>query len=400
MNKGLVYLIVVVVIAAAAVLFFTLGGAQALAAALNPPEPTPAVMGMDQTTLPVVTDNEINVAGRVVPAQYMDLSFNSAGVVAEVLVVEGQAVKKGEIIARLRDEEKMALSVSEARLAVMNAEKAIEDLKRQAPLLAAQAAYDITQTKEKLDKAQRTRRAMDYPKATQKQIDDAYKDYKAAEEVLKMVEQYANSENKEMRDAYNAAKKERDTLLSRYNWLLSQYTTLEIAEADAQVMLLEAELQDQQRKYEIYSQGPDPLEMSIAESQLELAKAQLRVAEAAYADLVITAPFDGAVVDIKMHSGDYVTPGQAVALIADFSKWHIETEDLTELSVTRIREGARAEVHFDALPEETFNGVVIDIKQIGENRQGDITYTAVIELEKADPRLRWNMTSPVVIKTD
>lgn len=400
MNKGLVYLIVVVVIAAAAVLFFTQGGAQVLGAALNPPEPTPAVMGADFTTLPVVMDKEINVAGRVVPAQHLDLSFNSPGVVAEVLVVEGQDVKKGDILARLRDEEKMALSMSEAKLEVMNAEKAIEDLKRQAPLLAAQAAYDITQTQEKLDKASRTRRAMDYPKATQKDIDDAYKDYMAAEEVLKMVEQYANSENKEMRDAYNAAKKERDTLLSRYNWLLSQYSSLEIAEADAQVMLLEAELQDQRRKFETYSQGPDPLEMSIAESQLELAKAQLKVAEAAYADLVISAPFDGAVVDLTLHAGDYVTPGQPVALVADFSKWHIETEDLTELSVTRIREGAGAEVHFDALPEETFNGVVIDIKAIGENRQGDITYTAVIELEKADPRLRWNMTSPVVIKTD
>ena len=95
--------------------------------------------------------------------------------------------------------------------------------------------------------------------------------------------------------------------------------------------------------------------------------------------------------------GEYVAPAKPLVVLADLSGWRVETTDLTELSVVRIREGDRAIVTFDALPEVEIPGTVTRIKALGTNNRGDITYTAVIAPDEMDPRLRWNMTAAVTI---
>ncbi len=82
------------------------------------------------------------------------------------------------------------------------------------------------------------------------------------------------------------------------------------------------------------------------------------------------------------------------------SRWQIETDDLTELSVVYLQEGDSVMIRFDALPGVELPGTVGRIKSIGENKQGDITYTVIIEPEEHDERLLWNMTAAVVIEPD
>ncbi len=211
---------------------------------------------------------------------------------------------------------------------------------------------------------------------------------------------YGPDRSKEIQDLYKRAVAERDRLYGIFNWLRTAYTADEKAEQDAIVELNRLKIEQLQDIIATYSDGPDPEDVQIAEARLENAKAQLRVAEAAYDNLLLRAPFSGTIVNLDAIEGEFISIGQPIAILADFSRWHINTDDLTELSVTRIKEGAEAIVSFDALPEVSYKGKVIRIKNLGENKQGDITYTAVIEIENTDPRLRWNMTSPIVIKTD
>jgi HlyD family secretion protein len=86
--------------------------------------------------------------------------------------------------------------------------------------------------------------------------------------------------------------------------------------------------------------------------------------------------------------------------LADFSQWQVETDDLTELNVVRVREGAAVQLAFDALPGVTLPGTVVQIKPIGVNKQGDITYTVVIAPDRWDERLRWNMTAVATIEAE
>jgi hypothetical protein len=41
-------------------------------------------------------------------------------------------------------------------------------------------------------------------------------------------------------------------------------------------------------------------------------------------------------------------------------------------------------------------GTVRQVQALGTNRQGDIVYTVVVDLNESDPRLRWNMTATIM----
>lgn len=337
----------------------------------------------------------VEALGRVVPARYSEVQFFTSGILHEILVEEGQTVQAGDVLARLRDERQMKLAVSQAEFEVLNAEKFLADLEQNAPLQAAQAFYDMAMIEKEMEKVQKRRTAMDYPKATKEDIEKAYDAYRAAEDTFNQASDYFKPTD----DAYKAAKAQRDTALNTYNWLISKYTDLEKREIEANYQLLERRHGELERQYAVYAQGPDPQEVALAEARLQLAKEQLAAAQAGYDDLVLRAPFDGVVVQLNREAGQVIAAGQPLLLLADLSRWVIETEDMTELSITQIEEGDAAQVWIDALPEAMFQGVVKKIKPIGETRRGDITYTVVIELVENDSRLRWNMTSPVTIDT-
>ncbi len=350
---------------------------------------------------PVKASGNVVVEGQLVPNQSVNLSFNASGVVEEVLVSEGTLVKKGQVLARIRNQEQVAADVAAARLEVINAQKAIDDLKNSAPLTAAQINFDMAAAQKELDDAIKKREAMNMPRASQKQIDENTEDLNEANKLIRELEdlyQQSGRTNKEIRAALEQAEKARDTAQANLNYFFSPRTEEEYHEADARIELAQAKLDDLNRRYEIYADGPDPLELKVAEGRLQNAQAILAAAEGALAQMELTAPFDGTIIRLSIKAGEYVSLGAPVVVLADCSSWKVETTNLTELNVTRIQPGDTASIAFDAIPGESFSGKVQFISNLGENKQGDITYRVVISLDENDPRLRWNMTTSVVIK--
>jgi HlyD family secretion protein len=125
------------------------------------------------------------------------------------------------------------------------------------------------------------------------------------------------------------------------------------------------------------------------------AQAAYDQARSALQDAQLVAPFNGTVTQVMASLGERVAPSAPVLQLADLSELQIETDDLTELSVVRIDEGARALVRFDALDDLELKGTVTRIRPVGEDKLGDIIYLVVIALDEQDPRLRWNMTATV-----
>jgi HlyD family secretion protein len=144
--------------------------------------------------------------------------------------------------------------------------------------------------------------------------------------------------------------------------------------------------------------GARPEAIAAAEAELAAAKASLEQARAALAESELRAPFAGNVAALDVQRGEQVAPGNPIVQLADLSVWQVETDDLTELSVVRIQEGDVAAITFDAIPDLELTGRIVRIEAIGENKMGDITYTAIVELGQHDERLRWNMTATVVLE--
>ncbi len=106
--------------------------------------------------------------------------------------------------------------------------------------------------------------------------------------------------------------------------------------------------------------------------------------------------------EVEVEVGDEVTLGQVVLVLATLEELEVQTTDLTELDVGRIAVGQGVEVSVDALPDETFAGVVSEIALQGEDYRGDVVYEVTVEFTDAGlpESLRWGMTTMVEIETN
>jgi len=137
------------------------------------------------------------------------------------------------------------------------------------------------------------------------------------------------------------------------------------------------------------------VDLTVARVSIDAAKVALDQATLDRDQATLAAPITGTVARIDLDVGALTGPTSTAVVLADLSSWRIETENLTELEVVKLREGQVVDVTFDALPDVSLPGTVTQIKPIGTNRQGDIVYTVVVALQKEDARLRWNMTAVV-----
>lgn len=356
---------------------------------------------------PVIAPTSVTADARVVPVKSVNLSFTTSGVVAEVLVAEGQTIKAGDVIARLSGADQRQAAETAAELELLSAQQALDQLNQNADLARAQAQLKVAQAAKDLDQANKRRISRDYHVGDQDAIDLAWADYiraqKAVEDMERTWEYFKDRDPQDVNRAevlaqLARARQTRDTALANYNYLRSKPNQLEVDEAEAQLQVARAALAAAQAELEKVKNGPDPDTLALATARVNNAKAQLVAARASLDELSLVAPFDGTVVSNPLKEGELVSPGAPVVILADLSRWRIETVDLTELNVVNLKVGERAQVSVEALPDLTLTGTIASIDLQGQNRQGDIVYTVHVDLDKQEPRLRWNMTASVTFE--
>lgn len=391
----------------------------------------------------VKASGQVVANAKVVPVQSAALSSPTGGIVAEILVREGERVQAGQVLLRFQSA-RQAASVAQAEADVRRAQARLNELKagpRPQEVQASKASVDLAQAQlAKLKQGPRpedvaaaeaalaaaqaeqqrvregtppeqiasARAEMDNAAAALQQAQAAYDqvawrpDIGALPQALQL-QQATNN--------YNAAK-------ARYEQLVKGPTAASLAKAQAEVQRAEAELKKvkapataadiaaaeaevrrAQAQFDLLNAGPRPETIAVSEAEVAAAEAALRQAKAALGDLELRAPFAGSTASIVPKVGEYAAPGMTVVWLADLSNWQIETTDLTELNIVNVREGDPVTITFDGIPGLELSGTVARIKPIGENKQGDITYTVIIKPDKQDERLRWNMTASVTIKS-
>ena len=113
----------------------------------------------------------------------------------------------------------------------------------------------------------------------------------------------------------------------------------------------------------------------------------------------LRAPLAGTVLSLPVQVGDSVLPGGNVAVVGDLSALVIETTDVDEYLISRLKLGQALDVSVDALADRTFQGRVVSIALLPEvGSGGDQQYPVKIALEGADPRLRPGMTARIRLR--
>jgi len=306
----------------------------------------------------VIADSTIISEGRVEPLRDAEIAFNASGVVSDVLVEEGQAVKKGQPLIRLGDQ--LDTQYAAAQLELVSAQKALNDLLNTSGADLAQAVIDLKQAKEDFDKA------------------DDYLNY------LENSKKVPQSETKLFLET------KRNSWMYVYKTKTFKGPAPEdwIIEAQNDLALKKAKLDEAQNTYDRMKGGADADQLAVLQARLDAAKAGAAAFE-------VIAPFDGVVAEMNAKQGGSINAGESAVTIADFSSWLVKTTDLTEIDVVELAEGQPVTVTLDALPDVQLKGKILSIGQNYSENQGDVVYEVTILLTDTHPNMRWGMTAAV-----
>jgi HlyD family secretion protein len=332
------------------------------------PTPTPAVVTTD-------FENLVTASGTLVPVKRADLSFKVSGQAAKVSVKPGDMVSAGDPVVELESSDLQAtVAIARAQLALLKSGPTREEV------AVAQAGVDNANAQLAKVRAGATAEDLAIAKAGIDRATAGLKDAQAQYDKIKddpsvgMLPQSA---------ALQLATQDYTVAHARYDQVVNGATAEDIHVAQSSVAVAQANL-DRVRA------GTRPEEITAAQARLDQAQAELSAA-------TLKAPFAGTIASVNLKEGEMVSPGIAVITLGDLSNLRLETDDLSETSIARIKLGQAVAVTFEALPAQRFAGKVTYISPISSQKQGGTNYTVYVELTSSDPALRWGMTGHIEI---
>ena len=270
---------------------------------------TGTVVRQDLTSL-------VTASGEIKPRNYINIGANAQGELKEILVKEGDRVRKGQLLARIESTQPEAdVKAQEAAVNSAEADSSASEAGQKSAdenIRTLQAAID----KDKSD------------------LDRAKAEYDRSESLFK--EHLIAKQDFEMRKfAYEA-----------------QQATIRQSE----MRLVQARAQREQAA----------AQLSSAQKRIAQAKANL----VRFNDLLnkrsVVAPLEGVVTNLPVRVGETVVPGvqnsaaSTIMTIADMSLITSEIK-VDETDIVNVKMGQAADVTIDAIPNKTFKGHVIEI---------------------------------------
>jgi HlyD family secretion protein len=138
------------------------------------------------------------------------------------------------------------------------------------------------------------------------------------------------------------------------------------------------------------------------EAALGAQTAQLRQSTANLGYTKIYSPVDGVVVTRGIDPGATVQSSFQVAVLfviaQDLRKMRI-LADVDEADVGKIQDGMETDCVVDAFPGEIFRGKISQVRFSPNNVSGVVTYSAVVDVDNPDEKLRPGMTTTITVHT-
>lgn len=274
-------------------------------------------------------------SGHVETPFRVEIGAQITGVVADVLVRQGQAVAEGQALIALQPQELRA-GVVQAQGAVAQAEARLRQL----------ADLTLPTARQALVQAQATMRT-------------AQSTYERSAELFR--------NGNATRVAYDEAQR-----------------ALDIARTQVRT----AELQ-------VFTAGPGGSDEVLARTQLDQARANLDIATVRLSYATIAAPRAGLLISRSVERGAVVQPGRALLVLAPLGETQLVIQ-IDERNLGLIRTGQQALVSADAFPDRLFGAVVSFINPAIDIARASVEVKLTVPDPPAD--LRQDMTVSVDIE--
>ena len=167
-------------------------------------------------------------------------------------------------------------------------------------------------------------------------------------------------------------------------------TAVQLATANREVTFAQWEYQLQPRRFQL------PEDRIFAKARLDQSDVQIEIAKLRLAETTLLSPIDATVVSVDVKPGESVDVAQVVVTIATLDKLQVETKDLSERNVTKVKIGQNATIRIEPLNQEV-TGKVIAISPISNTIGGDVVYKVTIALDEQPEGLLWGMSAEVTI---
>jgi HlyD family secretion protein len=275
------------------------------------------------------------------------LTWNTDGVVEEVYVQVGDEVNEGDVLMKLRTTS-VSSNIISAQADLVAAQDELDDLLSSSDTDLAQAVIDLKDKQEDYDKA----------------VD--YLHYLQTSRKVPQTESRAILETK--RNAWMYIYKTKTFKgPAPEDWII---------EAENDLALKKAELEDAQRNYDLLKDGPNAQDVRAAQARVDASQVTVD-------SLSIIAPFDGEVLSVDNRVGDVVDTGELSVNLANLDQLYVETQ-VDESDIAKLKLGNPVTATLDAVPELTLTGKVTAINPVGETISGLVKYNVRIELDPVD----------------
>jgi multidrug resistance efflux pump len=303
-------------------------------------------------------DSLLTSSAEVVAEKWARLAFMVGAQRVDVHVKVGDRVKQGDLLASL-PENALPQSIINAEADLVLAQQSLDDLLTSETALA-QATIQLRAAQDAYDKAADYRDSLNEP--------ITFTEVKIKEErtpggiiEIPVTKKYKANATEKM-----------------------------IAKADEDLELKKSLLEDARRTLDRLANVGDSPEAKAARTRIAAIEAVLNQSK-------LIAPFDGVVVETYLNSGEMISPGAPVVLLADLSTLQVRTTDLNEVDAARVQIGDPVSVTFDALPDTIVPGEVANIALKNAPGSG-VYFNVVVKLEEIPEPLRWGMSAFVEIQ--
>lgn len=313
--------------------------------------------------------NYVSTDNAKISGDILNVSSKIPGKVAVIKVQNGDKVKKGDVLFTLGtgqlqaqvNQAQAALNVAKASLAKAEGGARSEEVAgAQALVDQAQAVYSGATTGR--DNLQSTlndlqSRYNDLLQQMSPFKNPATGEYDAAY-ATKMLDQALAA--KQLDDAQYTVKTQAvEQLFSAKSQLESQIEQAkgQLGAVDSQVQAAKAGWQGAQSKLALVNAGASSKDIAIVEAQVQGAQATYDLAKLSLGYAQVTAPADGTVVQVNIHVGDVIAPGQAAVSLVNMNKLQV-TANILETDIERIKPNQPVTLTIDAFPGQTFSGTV------------------------------------------
>ena len=296
-------------------------------------------------------DERLVLSGTV-EAREITLAFQVNGRIGELLVDEGEAVEKGQEVARLVRDDYQEM-VERARAEVGVAEATL------ASLLAGTRKQEL--------------------QVAETNVQQATAELRFAEEEMRRINSLAEKQlaSREVRDQTRIK--------------------LDIAQAT---------LRRAKQQLQLLQEGPRQEDIDRARAELSARRSALKTAERQLAYTILESPADGLITLRQAEAGEVAGVGQPVFRLAKLSHPWIRAY-INETDLPDVRLGQPVTVTVDGLPDQTFSGTLSFISPKAEftpksvetrELRVDLVYRVRVQLEDPQGVLKLGMPADVVFE--